>query len=70
MADKSIGDLVMELEAARVRLKDTTDKESQARNERTTALNHYNDICKKIEAAIADVKDTAPSETDWGRRKP
>lgn len=62
---KTIEQLIPELREAKKVLEDRIEEEKVASNRTTDARNAYNSLCKKMDAAVAALKQEAPWNTDW-----
>lgn len=69
MSDKSLADLILELQKAKDALGKARQTESFARSETTAATNRYNNLTKEIDAMMAEMKKKAPRDTDWRNEK-
>ncbi len=78
--EKTIEQLLSELNEAKLKLEQETEQEkydhiraaelqSKAHNRVRDALNVYNGISRRIDEAIAKIKSAAPSCTAWGGGK-
>jgi chromosome segregation ATPase len=65
--NKTIEQLLAELQEARKRLDETTEAEQAARMQSTNARNVYNGLTKRLDAAYAKLRASAPRDTDWNQ---
>lgn len=63
--DATIGDLAKQVEEAKRALEKATENTNAARCEETECLNRYNELCKKFDAAVAELHKESPRGTDW-----
>jgi hypothetical protein len=63
--EKTIEQLLAELNEAKAALVAATEEEIKASHRVTDSQNVYNGICKKIDAALAKMKNDSPAGTDW-----
>lgn len=67
MSERTIVEIMDDLDTANQRLEERRRIESEARSAAIAALNEVNKLQKEIDSAIAAAKNTAPRETDWHR---
>lgn len=65
----TMADLLKELEAAKIALENAEAEEGMARGRAISAKKAYNAVTKKIDAAMAEIRKAAPSDTDWSRQE-
>jgi hypothetical protein len=68
--NKTIEQLLTELTEARKRLDETTEAERTARSQRIDAVNVFNGVTKRLDAAYRKLRESAPHDTDWSRPAP
>jgi hypothetical protein len=66
-APRTAIEALAELENATRELVAVDHAESMARSARTTALNRVNELQKKVNVALAKLRELAPHGTDWAR---
>jgi hypothetical protein len=66
---RDIGAIHAEMTAALQALKEADASESAARNHATDCRNTVNRLQKQLSAAIADIQNAAPRDTDWGQQR-
>lgn len=64
---KDLSALLVQLDGAQMNLVEKQAAASYARNAETSALNKVNELQKKVDALIAEIKSKSPRESDWKR---
>lgn len=66
---RDIGAVQAEMVAALQKLKEAEEDERLARNRATDCRNTVNRLQKQFTAAVADMQNRAPQNTDWGQQR-
>ena len=61
--------LVNDLHAAKINYAAMEREESAARSRATGALNHLNELQKKFDAVVAEMRKKASCNSEWGRER-
>jgi hypothetical protein len=64
---KTLNDLLIEIQNASRAYEDAKLEESGARSRATSALNRLNELQRKFDLCVADMKKAAPGDSDWRR---
>ena len=67
--DRSLAEMVEELDAATAELKRVLAEIAAARSRETTAMNRLNRAQQALDQRIESLREFAPRESDWGRPK-
>lgn len=62
-----LANAVADVATAQDHLKRMTDRSAAARREEVDAINRVNEAQRHFDALVAEVKKTAPRDTDWRR---
>lgn len=68
MSEK-LHELLKELDAANNELTSASARASVANGDESRARNRVNEIQKKIDAELAEMRKTAPRDTEWKRER-
>jgi hypothetical protein len=63
--NKTIEQLFVELQAARLKLEEAIEQEKAIDHRLTDARNVFNGITKKLDAAYKKLRESAPWNTEW-----
>ena len=66
---KSMSDLLKELADVKARLESAEAEVSLASSNCIRAKNAYNDVTKRIDTAMEEIRKEAPRDTDWARKE-